>query len=200
MCVEKTDWEKVYEFHGHICPGLAIGFRATQLALQELGVSRSVDEELIAIVENDACGVDAVQVMAGCTFGKGNLFFKDYGKQVYTFARRAYGKAVRIAVKYKAFDNPELALLRQKKATGEATGEDKRALLKLQQEHVRNILNAGPEKFDIKTVDLELPSKAVIHKSYQCANCGESVMSTRAKEKDGQFLCIPCSEGATNEL
>ncbi len=39
-----------------------------------LQVERDGDEELFAIVETDACGADAIQVITGCTFGKGNFF------------------------------------------------------------------------------------------------------------------------------
>jgi formylmethanofuran dehydrogenase subunit E len=60
-------------FHGHACPGLALGYRAAEYALQHLGTGRSEDEDLVAIVENDACGVDAIQLVAGCSAGKGNL-------------------------------------------------------------------------------------------------------------------------------
>lgn len=77
MCMEtsmeKSSWEKAVEFHGHTCPGLTIGYRVAEIAMGELETIRSVDEELIAIVENDACGVDAIQVLTGCSLGKGNL-------------------------------------------------------------------------------------------------------------------------------
>ncbi len=59
--------------------------------------TRAMDEELVAIVENDACGVDAVQVLTGCTFGKGNFIFYDYGKMAFTFFSRKTGKGVRLA-------------------------------------------------------------------------------------------------------
>lgn len=194
MCVEKTPWERAYEFHGHICPGLAIGFRAAQLALEALGVSRSVDEELVAIVENNACGVDAVQILAGCTFGKGNLIFRDYGKQVYTFIRRGSGEAVRVAVKYRAFDNPRYSELRQKASRKEANGDEKREMLKLQQQHIARILSAGEESYDVKIMKAEVPPAAMIHRSHQCEGCGESVMETRTVNKNSKLLCIPCSQ------
>ena len=92
------DFAEVVKFHGHACPGLAFGFRATRLALRELGILRAGDEELVAVVENNSCAVDAIQALAGCTFGKGNLIFKDYGKQVYTFINRNSDEAVRVAV------------------------------------------------------------------------------------------------------
>jgi formylmethanofuran dehydrogenase subunit E len=37
--------------------------------------------------------------MLGYTFGKGNLIYKDYGKQVFTFYIRGEGKALRIYFK-----------------------------------------------------------------------------------------------------
>jgi len=197
MCMEKSDWERAFEFHGHICPGLAVGFRATQLAMQELGVKRAEDEELVAIVENKACGVDALQVLTGCTFGKGNLFFLDYGKHVYTLARRNGERAVRIAVKFGAFEHPELSSLRQAVAAGRATVEEEKRLLKLRQEHIERILNADRDSFDIRIVDLVLPPKAQIHKSIRCASCGEAVMETRVRNVDGRPLCIPCAEKLT---
>lgn len=44
--------EQVAAFHGHMCPGLAMGIRAAELALQEIG-PHAKDEEVVAIVETD---------------------------------------------------------------------------------------------------------------------------------------------------
>ena len=83
-------------FHGHSCPGLALGYRAARHALSVLHAERSEDEDLVAVVENDACGIDAVQAIAGCSVGKGNLILKDLGKHAYTFINRRTGSAIRI--------------------------------------------------------------------------------------------------------
>ena len=83
------DLKTCVEFHGHLCPGVVIGYCTAKLGMRELSARRAGDEELIAIVENDTCAVDAIQVLTGCTFGKGNLFFRDHGKMVFTFATRA---------------------------------------------------------------------------------------------------------------
>jgi formylmethanofuran dehydrogenase subunit E len=64
-------------FHGLACPGLAIGYRAAVHALETLHAGR--DEELVAIMENDACGMDAIQAVTGCTTDKGNLIMQDPG-------------------------------------------------------------------------------------------------------------------------
>ena len=61
--------QKTTDFHGHWCPGLALGIRAAEWALNELG--KAGDEEIVALVETDMCGVDAIQFLTGCTFGKG---------------------------------------------------------------------------------------------------------------------------------
>ncbi len=44
--------EQAREFHGHFCPGLAMGIQVSRIALQEIG-AHSKDEEVVAIVETD---------------------------------------------------------------------------------------------------------------------------------------------------
>ena len=92
------DFSKCAEFHGHTCPGLAIGFQAARTLMERLDVRKSPDEELLAIVETDACGADAIQVMTGCTFGKGNFLFKNYGKHAFSLLDRRKGKGVRVCL------------------------------------------------------------------------------------------------------
>jgi formylmethanofuran dehydrogenase subunit E len=170
MKAEHPQLEELTAFHGHLCPGLAIGYRATQLALELLGIERAHDEELVAIVENDSCSVDAVQYLAGTTFGKGNFIFRDYGKQVFTFARRDEGKAVRISLKPGAFRR-------------EGSRE----------ERIEHILTApAKELFEYREVELEMPPAARIHPSVTCDRCGEPVMATRTVERNGATLCLEC--------
>jgi formylmethanofuran dehydrogenase subunit E len=90
--------DQVVRFHGHMCPGLAIGIRAAEVALREIG-PHAEDEEVVAVVETDMCAVDAVQYLVGCTFGKGNLVHKDYGKNAFTFIRRSDAKAIRLVTR-----------------------------------------------------------------------------------------------------
>lgn len=44
--------QRVAQFHGHMCPGLAIGIRVAELALNEIG-PHAKDEEVVAVVETD---------------------------------------------------------------------------------------------------------------------------------------------------
>ena len=79
--------DQALTFHRHWCPGLVLGIRAAAYALQELGAAG--DEEIVAVTETDMCAVDAVQALTGCTFGKGNLVFKDRGKVAFSFSAEA---------------------------------------------------------------------------------------------------------------
>ncbi|MBN2025426.1 MAG: TraR/DksA C4-type zinc finger protein [Actinobacteria bacterium] len=172
------------EFHGHLCPGLAIGYRASRGAMERMGIARAYDEELICVVENDSCSVDAVQFFTGCTFGKGNLLFEDHGKQVFTFAsRQRPGRAVRISLKAGAIPPP-----------GEDVDPAER------REKALNQLVSAPleDLFYVDDIDFELPQRARIHASILCDNCGEPTMETRIVEKDGRRLCIPCSQGRSS--
>ena len=194
--MELASWDEVVKFHGHSCMGLAMGYRVSEAALQELGGARDVDEELIAIVENDSCAIDAVQYATGCTMGKGNLFFRDHGKPVYTFCRRSDGKAIRVVAK--GLDEKrysELAELREKLMSGEATEEDREKYDQKAQETLKTFLTDPLESaVDIQKVKIDPPEKARIFNTINCADCGERVMEPRARVKKGQMVCIPCSD------
>ena len=68
-------WEDCVAFHGHACGGLTIGYKAALYAAKLLNLQFSDDEQVVCISENDACGVDAIQVMLGCSIGKGIFYF-----------------------------------------------------------------------------------------------------------------------------
>ncbi len=195
MYIDKGDWEKCVVFHGHSCPGLAVGYRAAKIGLQELAGHRAEDEELVAIVENDACGVDAVMVLTGCTLGKGNLLYRDYGKHVYTFISRESGKAVRVSVKGGAWrQNDEFRALREKVFAGTADERERQLFREHQEQRTRYILEAPPEELcAVQHVKVELPPKARLFNSVTCAFCGEPVSEARARVRDGKFACIPCA-------
>ena len=56
-------WDECVRFHGHACPGLAIGYRAAEAASERLGTTlrRTEDEDIVCVSENDSCGVDSIQ-------------------------------------------------------------------------------------------------------------------------------------------
>ncbi|MGB9887812.1 MAG: FmdE family protein [Moorellales bacterium] len=190
-----ADWQAVVAFHGHSCPGLAIGYRVAKAALRELGQERAPDEELVAVVENDACGVDAVQFLTGCTLGKGNLIYRDYGKQVYTFYRRGTGQALRIAVRGQVWRrDPRHTELRSRVFSGNATPEEREEFARAQEETTRRILEAPEEQLlELRELAAEPPERARIFGSVTCAFCGEAVSEHRARWREGRPACIPCA-------
>ena len=97
--MNKELWEKCVDFHGHECPGLAIGFRAALQAAEFMGINESNDEELVCVTENDACGVDAIQRLLSCTIGKGNLLYRGTGKMAFSFFERKIGRKIRYCLK-----------------------------------------------------------------------------------------------------
>lgn len=167
-------YSEIAKFHGHECPGLAMGYRMALAGLEALTSIRSEDEELVAIVENDACGVDALQCLTGCTFGKGNLIFRDYGKQVYTLYSRSSRKGVRV--------------LFHGRGVPDDIGDDRKAFAEW-------LLSSPADAVvDVKPVAVEEPEPARIRTSLACGICGESVMETRTRDLDGTSVCIPCFE------
>lgn len=189
-------FSEVTEFHGHVCPGSAIGYLAAEIGIEELSSKKAYDEELVCITENDTCAVDAIQVVTGCTFGKGNLIFHDYGKQAYTFINRKTKDAVRVSLK-DSFSvdkiDPMLNKLRGKVNSGQASLKDKENLKKHVDKASTEILNLPREQiFNIKHVKAEIPEKARLFESVECDDCGEITSKHRLKEIDKKFLCIPC--------
>ncbi|MCA1917675.1 FmdE family protein [Methanospirillum hungatei] len=192
-------YEQAVEFHGHSCGGLASGYRVAIAAMKALGVERPKDEELVAIADTDACGVDAVQVITGCTAGKGNLIINDYGKHAFTFYCRRSNKAVRVVTSLDGFLPEEMNALRPKVFSGQATEEEKARYQELAHQGVHAILTAPEEKIlKIQFVDMQPPRKARIFQSIPCECCGEMVADAKTREHDGKRVCIPCYLSATN--
>jgi formylmethanofuran dehydrogenase subunit E len=188
-------FKDIIDFHGHACPGLALGYRVSLCALKHLG-KRAKDEGLIAIVENNSCAVDAVQVVTGCTFGKGNLIFKDYGKQVYTFIKRPSGDSIRISVLWKSpKETKEQRDIWDRYIKGDRSDKVTERIHSEKSKKIDSILKAkDKELFKITKGKIETPEEAKIYPSIKCELCEEKVMEPRARIKEGKIVCIPCFE------
>ncbi len=196
MVTKIADWDDVVKFHGHSCMGLAIGYKVAEAALQVLSGERDIDEELVAVVENDNCSLDAIQYVTGCTMGKGNLIFKDYGKPVYTFSLRSGKKSLRLVAR--GLDDQKFAglqELRQKVLRGEADEQDKKLFAEKSAEALQLFLNTPAEEtVNMQWVEQAIQEKAKIFNSIICESCGEKVMEPRARVKEGKMVCLPCAE------
>jgi len=194
MCKPKSDWELCVDFHGHECLGLATGFRQAMYALEQLGVTKAEDEELLAIVENDACGVDAVQVLTGCTLGKGNLIFRDSGKMAMTLANRRTGKAIRVLRnEYKIPEDEHFYDVLQNIASGLSSEEEQAEWSKIQKERVLKYLALPQEKlYRASEVEMPVIEKARLFKTIICSKCQEPFSEGKARLSEGKILCSDC--------
>lgn len=161
--------KKATIFHGHICPGVAIGVLVAKYALDH-GFELSPNEELVAVVENSNCSIDALQAILSTTYGKGNLIHHDYGKNNYTIYSRKKKKAFRMSLKKQVFE---------KKLTRD--------------ERIKLLLESKPEDiFKIENVEYDPPPLAQIEESIPCEMCDELTMSSRIMEYQGKKVCISC--------
>lgn len=85
MCVEKTPWEQVIDFHGHTCPGVALGYRVAQLAQREMGIRPTPDSECLVKAFTQSCAVDAFQILNRATIGRRALIIKETKQPIYQF-------------------------------------------------------------------------------------------------------------------
>ena len=161
-------WERAAEFHGHVCPGLMIGFRASLYASELLDVGFSEDEEVVCIAENDSCSVDAIQAILGCTVGKGNLLFHMRGKQAFSFYSRNTGKSIRLVQKDSGVKRKRTESM----------------------EYYATCSNE--DLFEVKETAIELPEEAKIFESYTCECCGEKTGANWIRILDGKKVCLDC--------
>ena len=163
-------WQDCVAFHGHECGGLTIGYKASLYAIELLNLAFSDDEQVVCVAENDACGIDGIQVMLGCSVGKGNLLFRMRGKSAYSFFNRKTGKSVRLVLK------PAPAGMTREESFG-------------------YFQSCRPEDmFDVKETTVRLPEKARLFASYTCDCCGETAGSNWIRLAGDKKLCLDCYE------
>lgn len=194
MKITKKRIAETVKFHGHECPGLWLGIKAAELCLRELG-GNSEDNPLVCIVETDMCGVDAVQFLTGCTFGKGNLVHRDYGKNAFTFSNRATGEGFRAVIKPDIFkeNRDGEKKLADKVKSGRASGGDRNKFKELKRKRALEVMELELEElFDVEPSAAAPPRPPYILESRECAECGEAAMESRVRLLGGKTYCIPC--------
>lgn len=212
--------DEVIAFHGHWCPGVTMGIRVAEVALREME-RRAADEEVVAVVETDNCAVDAIQYLVGCTLGKGNLVHVDHGQNVFTFARRSDGKALRVTWKgggSEELDAEEEALIDRARGS-DVSPEDREAFAALWRRRARAVLEAEEDEILVveRLEDYEIGERAEIHPSVRCEACGRMTMgnmlrifpgriaerfsaSTDTLQFEERALCPTCYQDALEEI
>ncbi|AUD64539.1 hypothetical protein BK011_02160 [Tenericutes bacterium MZ-XQ] len=174
--IMKKEFKGCIEFHGHACPGLAIGYQAYLYFLEHTNIDMfSLDEEIVCISENDSCAVDALQYCLGCTVGKGNMMINMVGKMAFSFYVRDQKIAFRIVLK----PLPEMS----------------------KADKLRYILNQDPKDlFTLTDVSEPLPKKARIYANMKCPMCHEYFAEPLKKVHQGVEMCATCFKERNHEF
>jgi formylmethanofuran dehydrogenase subunit E len=120
------------KYHGHVCPGTALGYRATQVALGQLypgEIPLRGDQFVVSGIPR-ACPADAISYLTGARYGKGsegafngNLAFdKTIGASSYIFASMTTGKAIKLTTTFQ-FPKEMEALKAKKDADPDANAQ-----------------------------------------------------------------------------
>jgi formylmethanofuran dehydrogenase subunit E len=188
--------EWAFEFHGHHCPFMPIGYRMGKLAMEYLGVEREKDHGFFVFPEigeghPQTCMVDGIQAATGATYGKALIEKTFFGKLAAVFYHPRKG-AVRYSLTPEFIDAMgkfEFFVYRKKGVEPS----------QIPQQVTEAVINWAYEQSDDFMLKVEpkpdftfTPVKGSFNKA-KCSVCGEYVFERYLRQKEGQFVCIPCS-------
>jgi formylmethanofuran dehydrogenase subunit E len=196
--------EQARNFHGHVCPYLVLGLRASEIAFARLGITRvgvaeTMGEDVVAIVEANNCFADGVQVFTHCTLGNNSLIYLDVGKTALTVFRRGERRGMRVYVVSERVRElisklPGVDELWRRVVERRGSKEDAERLHEAFERLGREMLNLPEDFFKISEVEIvEDLERAPIFESVECESCGELVWKPRAVYVDGKAYCPICA-------
>ncbi len=196
--------EWTFEFHGHRCPFMPIGFRMGTLALEKLTVEKSLDHQMhvfseMGVGHPQGCMQDGIMSSTGATFGKGMIDRMNYGKVAAIFWYPGKKDAVRIILKNEFQDKLAPHEFFKYRKQGIEPSEIPENVRK---DIIDIVLNASNEelfKVEILKDFKYAPVKSSFNKA-KCEVCGEYTFERYLRVKDGKKVCIPCSERTDEEV
>ncbi len=197
--VNAKEWlELGQKFHGHKCPAMPNGLRVAEAAMNKLGVERTGDSVLHAILELGdnhcaTCFADGVQMITGCTFGKGNIEKTHKGKWGLTLIDKKTNRAVRAVPKAEAMlqtKNTEFFTKYREIGVPPTQVPDN-----VVQPLVEKVMNAPAEMILTISDVFEYKWQQFAHSfnSMACEQCGEMVVTEYTTVKDGKRICKDCA-------
>lgn len=187
--------KRVVDFHGHVCPELAMGSKFCDFVQRLMNDNDLADSSFSIIAENTTSALDAIQVLLGVTVGNQRLMVMDYGKHNYTVYSRTSEKGWCFRMKAMNFGDEEtFQHLEGKIISNKAMLEEFVSYQKLIDKRIQRIFALSPEElFSIE------PAHTVQQQSQEstslytiCAECGQHVLANRSIERQGKVLCLPC--------
>lgn len=185
--------------HGHKCPAMPLGLRAGAAAMNRLGVERSKDGQLVALLELGEghcahCFADGIQMITGCTFGKGNIQQLGYGKFGLTLVERATGRAVRVVPRAEVQGaTKQTRFFKEYREKGIPASQ---VPLEVVEPLIAQVMGAPDEKI-LKIGDIErreLPRPQDAFDSFVCEQCGDMVVEKYGRVAGDRKVCIPCQQ------
>jgi formylmethanofuran dehydrogenase subunit E len=186
----------VWDFHGHTCPFMPIGYRMGLVAMRELDVSHIGDHGAFGLSEMgvghpQTCMIDGFMSVTGCTYGKLMMERLNYGKVACLLVVPGKG-AVRVYLKSEfqdALGKQEFFVYRKKGIEPSQVPADV----------VNNVVDVvltaqESEMFTVtKLPDFTFSRPKVSFAKTKCSKCGEYVFERYVRMVDGKPECIPCS-------
>ncbi len=187
------------KFHGHKCPAMPLGLRAGAEAMNKLGVDRATDSQIVALVElGDGhcahCFADGIQMITGCTFGKGNIRQLGYGKFGLILVEAATGRAVRVVPRAESQmaikATPFFTEYRQKGVPASKVPAD------VVEPLIARVLDSPVEQiYKVSDVfEYDLGKGPDDYNSFVCEVCGDMVIESYGRFFEGKKVCIPCQQ------
>jgi len=189
------DW--AVTFHTHRCPYLAIGFRMGGLAMAALRFERQRNRGLLVLPEFGegnpyTCIVDGIRAATGAVYGQIIIAKTFYGKLAATFYYPQRGGAIRYSLQPEFVDQLEQTRFHAFRSRGVDPNDMPPKAI----EEALSWLDAQPDAA-IFTVEHEVgfpyQQMPLSYAKTRCLHCGEYVLDTFLRDRDGQRLCIPCS-------
>ncbi|MFV0438155.1 MAG: FmdE family protein [Desulfopila sp.] len=187
--------KRVADFHGHVCPELAIGAKFCEF-VQQLQTENTVAADRFSILaENSTSALDAIQILLGVTVGNQRLMVMDYGKHNYALYCRGTGQSWSFTMRAMTYGNEAgYQRLEEKIINNDATLDDIIAFQRLIDERVRRILSRAPrELFVLEPTEGTRQQPPESTSRYTtCTLCGQQVLASRCITRRGEILCLPC--------
>jgi formylmethanofuran dehydrogenase subunit E len=197
--VNPQEWlEFGQKFHGHKCPAMPNGLRVAAAAMNKLGVERTGDSAIHAFLELGdkhcaTCFADGVQVITGCTLGKGNIEKTHKGKWGLTLVDKKTNRAVRVTPKAEAMlANKKTEFFTKYRMVGVAPTKVPDDVV---EPLVKKVMSA-PEEMMMTVSDVfdyVWPKENHSFDGFVCEECGEMVVEKYGRIKGDKKVCIDCA-------
>jgi len=187
--------EMGFKFHGHKCPAMPLGLKAASIAMNTLNVERSQAGELYTILDLGdfhcaTCFADGVQIITGCTYGKGNISRSHKGKFSLTLIDRKNGRGVKVIPSGEWLKQAFQSDFMEQRKKGIPP---QNISFEITDPLIEKVLNSSNDQFKVELlpeINIEIPPH--IWDKDLCEKCGELTVAEYGHYINGKFLCKDC--------